>query len=132
MSGPRAGDRDPEYEQLLADIAAGVRLHYEPAHDADLALLKGDQLYARGLSRLAELGDLEATAELADVISLVAQARAAGDPELAAAVWEAGVSAVGWGGSPAYERAKRLARAGSPEAAAALVVAARHRSRTAP
>ena len=38
--------------------------------DPDLALLLGDQLYALGLSRLAALGDLEAVAELADLISL--------------------------------------------------------------
>ena len=53
--------------------------------DPDLALLAGDRLYALGLARLAELGDLEAVAELADVISLAAQAQAEGDAERAAA-----------------------------------------------
>ena len=62
-------------------ILEGYRLHYdEPlvvhTPDVDLALLLGDQLYALGLSRLAALGDLDAVAELADVISLAAQAHA--------------------------------------------------------
>jgi hypothetical protein len=88
--------------------------------DPDLALLVGDQLYALGLERLAALGDLEAVAELADVISLVAQAHAAGDRELAEAVWEAGVTAVGWGVGDAFEEAKQLARAGDRRALPAL------------
>ncbi len=44
--------------------------------DDDLALLAGDYLYARGLERLAALGDLEAVRELSDLISLVAQLHA--------------------------------------------------------
>jgi hypothetical protein len=124
-SGPRAAERAREYELLLELIIEGSRLHYGPQRvvrtdDADLALLVGDQLYALGLARLAELGDLEATAELADVISLVAQAHTAGDRELADAIWEAGVSAVGWGTSEHYEQAKELARAGRSGAAQAL------------
>ena len=79
-TGPRTRGRASEYEVLLEMILEGYRLHYdEPLvvrpDDADLALLLGDQLYALGLARLAELGDLEAVAELADVISLAAQAR---------------------------------------------------------
>ena len=73
-----------------------------------------------GLARLAELGDLAAVAELADVISLAAQAHAEGDPERAAAAWAAGAAAVGHGGAPGLERAKAAARAGEPGAAAAL------------
>lgn len=88
-------DRRAEYDRLLTDIADGARLHYEdPGPDPDLALLRGDYLYARGLARLADLGDLEAIRHLADAISLVAQARAAGDPGRAAAAWTAGVAAV--------------------------------------
>ena len=87
-TGPRTRGRASEYEVLLEMILEGYRLHYdEPLvvrpDDADLALLLGDQLYALGLARLAELGDLEAVAELADVISLAAQAHSAADPELA-------------------------------------------------
>ena len=56
--------------------------------DPDLALLAGDRLYALGLERLAALGDLEAVAILAEVISRCAQARAEGTPQLAAEAWE--------------------------------------------
>jgi hypothetical protein len=68
-SGPRAAGREQDYELLLEMIYEGSRLHYgEPRWSGpatpDLALLLGDQLYALGLSRLAELGDLDAVAEL--------------------------------------------------------------------
>jgi hypothetical protein len=74
--------------------------------DPDLALLAGDRLYAIGLDKLAALGDVEAVAELADLISLVAQAQAEDDPVRADAVWEAGARAVGAGTSPDHEAAK--------------------------
>lgn len=124
-SGPRASAAPADYELLLEMISEGTRLHYGPARvirtdDPDLALLVGDQLYALGLERLAGLGDIEGVAELADVISLIAQAHAAGDRELADAVWEAGVTAVGWGGGEVFEEAKQLARAGDERALAAL------------
>ena len=63
--------------------------------DPDLALLAGDRLYALGLARLAELGDLDAVAGLAGVISRAAQAHAEGDPDAARAAWDAGARAVG-------------------------------------
>jgi hypothetical protein len=127
--GPRAAGREQDYELLLEMIYEGSCLHYgEPRvvqpTDADLALLLGDQLYALGLSRLAELGDLDAVAELADLISLVAQAQAAGDPELADAVWEAGAVAIGWGCTPELTAAKAAARAHDADAAARLRAAA--------
>jgi hypothetical protein len=127
--GPRAVGHEAEYELLLEMIFEGSLLHYgDPrvlrTDDRDLALLIGDQLYALGLSRLAELGDLDAVSELADVISLVAQAQAAADPELAHAVWAAGATAVGWGPSARHDQAKALARAGDAQAAAALRAAA--------
>ena len=127
--GPRAAGRERDYELLLEMIYEGSRLHYgEPRvvrpSDPDLALLLGDQLYALGLSRLAELGDLDAVAELADLISLVAQAQAAGDEELSEAVWEAGAVAIGWGCTPGLAAAKAAARAHDPNAAAQLRAAA--------
>ena len=124
--GPRARGHEAEYELLLEMILEGARLHYgQPrvvrAADPDLALLLGDQLYALGLSRLAALGDLDATAELADVISLVAQSHAARDPELADAVWQAGAAAIGWGASAELEAAKALARCHDARAIPALL-----------
>jgi hypothetical protein len=124
-SGPRAAGREAQYEQLLADIGEGVRLHYGVhGEDPDLELLQGDLLYARGLVTLAKLGDLEATAELADVISLVAAAHAAGDRELADAAWQAGTTAVGWGANEQHAAAKALARSQGAGAAQALRCAA--------
>jgi hypothetical protein len=129
-SGPRTTGRERDYELLLEMILEGARLHYrEPVvvcpGDPDLGLLLGDQLYALGLTRLAALGDLDAIAELADVISIVAQAEAAGDGELAAAMWEAGAVAIGWGETAEHASAKALARAHDPAATTALRAAAR-------
>jgi hypothetical protein len=109
-AGPRAAGREAEYELLVEAIREGYLLHYATGRvvvsdDPDLALLAGDRLYALGLARLAALGDLEAVALLAEVISLSAQAHAAADPEWAEAVWEAGARAVGQGGSPEALRA---------------------------
>jgi hypothetical protein len=128
-TGPRAQGREAEYELVVETILEGSRLHYGPPRivrtaDPDLALIIGDQLYALGLERLAAIGDLYAISELADVISLVAQAHAARDPILADAVWEAGAVAVGWGASADHATAKRLARAGDGNAARALRAAA--------
>jgi hypothetical protein len=128
--GPRVSSRAAEYELLLEMILEGSLLHYGAprvvhAEDPDLALLLGDQLYALGLSRLAELGDLEAVGELADLISLLAQARAGCNAPLADAIWEAGATAIGWGRTPEHEAAKALARAGDSAAVAALLQCAR-------
>ena len=133
-SGPRVAAQAGEYELLIEMIFEGSLLHYSSPRfletdDRDLALLLGDQLYALGLSRLAALGDLEAIAELADVISLVAQAHTSGDTELAAAVWEAGAVAVGWGQSEEHRVAKGLVRSGDPDAPSALRSAAKTRRR---
>jgi hypothetical protein len=115
-AGARAAGRQDDYALLVEAIHEGYLLHYASGRvvkpqDPDLSLLAGDRLYALGLARLAELGDLEAVAELADVISLVAQAHAEGDPERAAAIWDAGVRAVGEGPAPGHEAAKAAWRA---------------------
>jgi hypothetical protein len=69
------------YGDVIADIARGARLHYEngDSTDPDLDLLLGDQSYARGLARLARLGDIEETGRLADLISSIAQLHASGE-----------------------------------------------------
>jgi hypothetical protein len=110
-TGPRAAGHEEDYALLVEEIREGYLLHYgagrvvTPA-DPDLSLLAGDRLYALGLARLAELGDLEAVVELADVISLAAQAHAEGDADRAAAVWEAGARAVGDGPPADHEAVK--------------------------
>jgi hypothetical protein len=131
-AGPRAAGREEDYALLVEAIVEGYLQHYGTGRvmrpdDPDLALLAGDRLYALGLARLAELGDLDAVAQLADVISLAAQAHAEGDGERAEAIWTAGATAVGHGSGPELEAAKAAARAGDADAARALRAAARER-----
>jgi hypothetical protein len=78
---------------VLEAVYEGYLMHYgEPrgfsGMDADLRLLAGDALYALGLARLAESGDLEAVAILSDLISDSAQAQAERRPGDAEALWE--------------------------------------------
>ena len=79
---------------VLEAVYEGYLLHYgEPraftGMDGDMRLLAGDALYALGLARLAETGDIEAVAVLSDLISATAQAQAEGRPEDAEALWAA-------------------------------------------
>jgi hypothetical protein len=90
---------------VLEAVHEGYLMHYgEPSAfrslDDDLRLLAGDALYALGLSRLARSGDLEAVAELADLISLTALAHAEGRPDLAEELWEASTRALSEDGGP--------------------------------
>jgi hypothetical protein len=83
----------PERRFVLEAVHEGYLMHYgEPRGfsglDEDLRLLAGDALYALGLSRLAETGDLEAVAELADLISRSARAHAEQRPADAEALWQ--------------------------------------------
>ncbi len=92
-SGPgRYGDSERGF--VLEAVREGYELHYGDPRafqgmDDDLRLLAGDALYALGLARLADAGDLEAVAELADLISACAQAHAEDRPERAEQRWSA-------------------------------------------
>jgi hypothetical protein len=92
LSGHRAFTVEAVYEAFV--------MHYrEPRSfaadmDPDLRLLAGDSLYAIGLERLADHGDLAAVAELADLISACARAAAEGRPGDAEARWEAAIQAL--------------------------------------
>ncbi len=132
-AGPRSQGREDEIATVVEAAREGHLLHLGRSRildvsDLDLALLAGDRLYALGLAGLAELGDVAAVRELADVIALCAQARAQQQPELAEAVWLAGASAIGWGQAPETEAAKAAARAQDPAAQEALRAAARQLS----
>jgi len=77
---------------VLEAVHEGYLLHYGQPNgftdmDEDLALLAGDSLYALGLARLADEGDLEAVAMLADLITNCAKAHAEGQPATAADLW---------------------------------------------
>jgi hypothetical protein len=129
--GPRAAGHAADLPLVVEAVREGYLLHYGEGRimsraDDDLALLAGDRLYALGLERLAAAGDLEAVRALADVIALGAQARAAGDEDLAEAVWAAGCTEVGWGPDDLLTDAKDAARAGESDAATRLRAAARH------
>jgi hypothetical protein len=91
--GPRAAAAPGEYALVVEAVREGYLLHYgEPrllaGHDADLALLAGDYLYALGLNRLAALGDTAAIAILADLISRCAQLHAEGAAETIPQLWK--------------------------------------------
>jgi hypothetical protein len=109
---------DPERAFVIEAVREGYLVHYgEPRTlaglDADLRLLAGDALFALGLARLADLGDVDAVAELADLISLCAWAHAEGRVELLPPLWRAS--------------AEVLAGRGGPGARAALAEAAEQR-----
>jgi hypothetical protein len=85
----------------LETIYEGYLVHYGTprlfaAPDADTALLLGDYLYAHGLVRIADLGDVDAVGDLSELISLCSQLRAenaAGD----GALWAATAALLGTG-----------------------------------
>jgi hypothetical protein len=90
---PRFAQPLGERAFVLEAIYEGYLLHYgEPrlfdGMDGDLRLLAGDALYALGLARLAERGDLPAVAELSDLITRSAQAHAEGRGAEAEALWD--------------------------------------------
>jgi len=126
----------------LETIYEAYLLHYGRPRlfapgDGDTALLLGDYLYAHGLVRIAELQDVAAVADLAELISLCAQVRAAGTDGDGEA-WAATAALLGRGGLDEARAALRdggdaeplakAARAAAGEDAVAYALAA-HRSR---
>jgi len=96
---------DPVRAFVLEAVYEGYLMHYgEPRAfarmDDDLRLLAGDALFALGLSRLARAGDLEAVAELSDLISLSARAHAEGEPGVAEELWRASAASLAGCGGP--------------------------------
>lgn len=83
---------DPDRLFTIEAVHEGYLLHYDEPRafagmDPDLRLLAGDALYALGLSRVADRGDLEAVSELSDLITAAARAHAEDDPARAVALW---------------------------------------------
>lgn len=114
----------PEELQLgVETIYEGYLVHYgrsrlfAPA-DEDTALLLGDYLYAHGLVRIADTGNVAAVADLAELISLCAQTRADGTNGDGAA-WVATAALLGAGGlEGARESLRLLGDSGPLESAA--------------
>jgi len=103
---------DPRRLFVLEAVYEGYLLHYGSprvftAMDDDMRLLGGDALYALGLSRLAEAGDLDAVTELSDLISLTATGHAEGRPEVADELWRASARALSAQGGPGAREAAR-------------------------
>jgi hypothetical protein len=102
VTDPRPGQAfapEGEYAFVIEAVREGYLLHYgEPrllaGHDADLALLAGDYLYALGIERLAQLGDTRAVHLLADLISTCAQLHTEGRESDVPSAWERTVRAL--------------------------------------
>jgi hypothetical protein len=85
-----------EYALVVEAVREGYLLHYgEPrllaGHDADLALLAGDYLYALGIERLAAMGDTDTVLLLADLISTCAQLHTEGREAEVPATWRGAI-----------------------------------------
>ena len=105
-----AGER---YALGLETIYEGYLVHYGTsrlfdAQDPDVELLLGDYLYAHGLVRIAELGDVEAIRELAELIARCAHLRAEGAPG-DGELWAETAERLGGGRGDASSRAVALA-----------------------
>jgi hypothetical protein len=112
--GERAAAAPGEYAFVVEAVREGYLLHYGTprllrGHDADLALLAGDYLYALGIERLAALGDGEAVAVLSELIGRCAQLHAEGREGEVPGLWRASALAVG-GGEHADREAARVNR----------------------
>jgi hypothetical protein len=93
---------DPTRGFVLEAVREGYLMHYDEPRafrgmEPDLRLLAGDSLYALGLARLAEGGDLPAVAALADLISLCAQMESEGRRERVPELWEGTADALARG-----------------------------------
>ena len=132
----------PERHALgLETIYEGYLVHYGRSRlfapgDRDTALLLGDYLYAHGLVRIGETGDVAAVSDLAELISLCAQGRAEGRNGDGAA-WAATAAFLGRGGLDSARAALRehgeadaldgAARAAAGDAAVEAALAAHAR-----
>ncbi|HEU0248867.1 MAG TPA: hypothetical protein VFR38_17455 [Gaiellaceae bacterium] len=118
--------REPVFSRLmpaehalgLETIYEGYLVHYGHSRlfsppDPDAALLLGDYLYAHGLVRVAETGDVAAVADLAELISLCSQARAEGRNGDGPA-WAATAASLGAGDLGAAREALRVGRDAGP------------------
>ncbi|HEX7245479.1 MAG TPA: hypothetical protein VF245_07945 [Solirubrobacterales bacterium] len=99
-AGPRAASAPGEYALVVESVREGYLLHYGESrllrgHDADLALLAGDYLYALGIEGLATLGDAQAVAVLAELIARCAQLHAEEREDEVAALWGSAALAIG-------------------------------------
>jgi hypothetical protein len=117
---------EERYALGLETIYEGYLVHYGRPRlfapgDRDTSLLLGDYLYAHGLVRIAEVGRVEAVADLAELISLCAQLRADAAPGDGPA-WAASAALLGRGALGGAREALR--DHGDPEPLCELAAAA--------
>jgi hypothetical protein len=96
---PLAEDR---FALGLETIYEGYLLHYGrprlfAPEDRDTTVLLGDYLYAHGLVRIADLGEVAVVTDLAELLSLCAQLRADGEAAADGLVWAATIAMLGSG-----------------------------------
>jgi len=112
--GERAAAAPAEYALVVEAVREGYLLHYGTprllrGHDADLALLAGDYLYALGIERLAGLGDDAAVTVLSELIGRCARLHAEDRADEVPSLWRASALAVG-GGEHGDREAARVNR----------------------
>jgi hypothetical protein len=118
---------DERFRLGLETIYEGYLVHYgtprlfEP-QDPDTALLLGDYLYAHGLVRIANVGDVAAVADLSELISLCSQLRAE-NADGDGALWAATAALLGQGRLDEPRAALRLRGDAGPLDAAARAAA---------
>ena len=117
-AGPRARGREADVRasssrrSARATCCTTARPRLLAATEPDLALLAGDRLYALGLARLADAGRPRGGRRAGRRDRAAAPRRTPrSDRELAEAVWQAGVAAVGWGTTRRAARPPRARRA---------------------
>jgi hypothetical protein len=120
----------PELRLGVETIYEGYLVHFGRSRlfelaDEETALLLGDYLYAHGLVRISETGNVVAVAELAELISLCSQARAEGRDGDGAA-WAATAARLGLGGLDGGWTSLRLDGDPAPLAAVARETAGDH------
>ena len=103
---------DERFALGIETIYEGYLLHYGRPRlfavpDRDTGVLLGDYLYAHGLVRIAEVGDVGVVADLAELLSLCAQLRAesqlASQPGRDGLAWAASVALLGSGDDRLHE-----------------------------
>jgi len=116
-AGPRCLADPGAYATVVELVREGYLCHYREPRllgrlDPDLRLLVGDHLYARGIERLARLGDLLAVGELSDLISIAAQldAGSGSDSDAGEIAWLAAAVAIAAGPGAGHEAAKAVLR----------------------
>jgi hypothetical protein len=116
----------------LETIYEGYLMHYGrprlfAPEDRDTRILLGDYLYAHGLVRVAEAGDVRVVADLAALLSVCAQLRAEvepGRPVPDGVVWAATLACLGRDDPELADARSELRDRGEPGALADLAVAA--------